>query len=123
MIKPNPDKAYFRVDNIFINFNQLQGGNNIAYNKQINRIRKQAHELIREVARLYLNKIQRDLFIYQILFYCIKCSNMIRDTFKLVYNYLAMILKCCYFFYVLVYSIHPLKLVNMTKESVDIPIL
>ena len=25
-------------------------------------------------ARLYLNKIQNDLFNYQILFYCIKCS-------------------------------------------------
>ena len=47
---------------------------------------------------------------------------MIRDTFKLVYNVSAMILKFCYFS-VQVYSIHPFKLVNMTKESVDISLL
>ena len=46
---------------------------------------------------------------------------MIRDTFKLVYNVSAMILKKKN--YVQVYSIHPFKLVNMTKESVDIPLL
>ena len=50
---------------------------------------------------------------------------MIRDTFKLVYNVSAMILKLCYnvILYVQVYSIHPFKLVNMTKEGVDIPLL
>ena len=48
---------------------------------------------------------------------------MIRGIYKIVYNVSATILKFCLLFSGKVYSIHPLKLDNMTDGSVVIPFL
>ena len=62
-------------------------------------------------------------FNYQILFNCIKCSIYDPRHLQISLQRFGHDSKTLLFFYVQVYSIHPFKLVNMTKESVDIPLL